>query len=133
MRVLLLDTNIVSILFKPDHSLYPKCLQIVSGNQLMISFMTRAELLLWPKLNRWGPKRAAALQKHVELCTTLFPDDETCVHWVDVISESQAAGHPITTADAWIAAIARQWSIPLITTDYRDFSHIANLTLVPVG
>ena len=30
MRVVLLDTNVVSILFKPDHSLYQKCFAIVS-------------------------------------------------------------------------------------------------------
>ena len=32
MRVLLLDTNVVSILFKPDHSLHQKCLGIVTGH-----------------------------------------------------------------------------------------------------
>ena len=91
MRVLLLDTNIVSILFKPDHSLHAKCLGLVSDNQLFISFMTRAELLLWPRQNHWGTKRAEELLKHVELCTTLFPDEETCVHWVGM---SLKAGCP---------------------------------------
>jgi hypothetical protein len=47
MRVLLLDTNVVSILFKP----YNKCFGIVAGSQWFISFMARAELLLWPRLN----------------------------------------------------------------------------------
>jgi predicted nucleic acid-binding protein len=46
MRVLLLDTNVVSILFKPDHSLHQKCFEIVAGYQWFISFMTRGELLL---------------------------------------------------------------------------------------
>ena len=132
MRVLLLDTNIVSILFKPDHALHAKCVGLASDNQLFISFMTRAELLLWPRQNQWGPKRAEELLKHVELCTTLFPDEETCVHWVGVVSESRLAGRPLTTADAWIAATARQWDLPLITTDYRDFEHLLGLTLVPV-
>jgi predicted nucleic acid-binding protein len=57
MMVLLLDTNIVSILFKPDHTLYAQCASLAAGNQLFISFMTRAELALWPKQNHWGPKR----------------------------------------------------------------------------
>jgi hypothetical protein len=42
----------------------------------MISFMTRAELLLWPRQNLWGARRATALQKHIQLFTTLFPDDQ---------------------------------------------------------
>jgi len=37
----LLDANVVSILFKPKNSLYPKCLELVSGHQLFISFITR--------------------------------------------------------------------------------------------
>jgi predicted nucleic acid-binding protein len=40
MTVLLLDTNVVSILFKPDHSLHQKCLRIATGRQWFISFMT---------------------------------------------------------------------------------------------
>jgi len=49
MRVLLLDTNVVSILFKPDNSLYQRCLKIAADHQWFISFMTHAELLFWPK------------------------------------------------------------------------------------
>ncbi len=75
---------------------------------------------------------ARGLRKHIGLCTTLFPDEETCLHWVDVVSESRLVGRPLTTADAWIAATARQWDLPLVTTDHRDFQHIRGLTLVPV-
>lgn len=57
MNMLVLDTNIVSILFKPTHSLHRTCFEIVEGNQWFISFMTRGELLLWPSLNRWGATR----------------------------------------------------------------------------
>src|ERR1700733_3296189 len=99
MKVLLLDTNVVSILFKPDHTLYAQCASLAFGNQLFISFMTRAELALWPKQNHWGPKRAAELQKHMELFTTLFADEHTCRHWADVVSESRLVGRSVTTAD----------------------------------
>jgi predicted nucleic acid-binding protein len=72
MRVLLLGTNVVSILFKPDHSLHQKCLRITTGNQWFISFMTRAELLMWPRANRWGSRRREELIRHIDLCTTLL-------------------------------------------------------------
>jgi predicted nucleic acid-binding protein len=132
MRLLLLDTNVVSILFKPDHALHEKCLGLVSAAQLFISFMTRAELLLWPRQNRWGPRRTEEFVTHVELCTTLFPDEPTRGHWVAIVSEGRWAGRPMTTADAWIAATAIQWDLPLVTADYGDFEHINGLTLVPV-
>ena len=53
MRVLLVDTNVVSILFNRQHSLRQACVDAVAGHQLIISFMTRAELLLWPTANNW--------------------------------------------------------------------------------
>lgn len=133
MKILGLDTNVVSLLFKPDHTLHAKCLGIATGNQLMISFMTQAELLLWPRQNLWGPRRTEELSKHIGLFTTLFPDESTCEYWANVITESRSAGRTITTADAWIAAAARQWDLPLVTLDYKDFEHLQNLTLVPVS
>ena len=132
MRVLLLDTNVVSILFKPDHSLHRRCFEIVTGHQLFISFMTRGELLLWPRVNRWGARRREELVNHIDLCTTLFSDEETCVLWADIMLESRVAGRPVTTADAWVAVAARQWDLALVTADYRDFEHLGGLTLIPV-
>jgi predicted nucleic acid-binding protein len=31
------------------------------------------------------------------------------------------------TADAWIASTARQWQIPLVTADFRDYEAIDDL------
>lgn len=132
MRVLLLDTNVVSILFKPEHSLYQTCFSVVGESQWFISFMTRAELLLWPRVNRWGPKRGAELISHMDLCTTLFPDEGTFGIWADIMAESRASGRPVAASDAWVAAAARQWDLALVTTDYRDFEHLDRLTLIPV-
>src|ERR1035437_4219179 len=81
MKVLLLDTNVVSILFKKTHSLRQACLEAVSGQQLVISFMTRAELMLWPVANNWGESRRAALSEHIALYTTLYPDERTSAIW----------------------------------------------------
>ena len=129
MTQLLLDTNVVSILFKPKNSLHLKCLELVSGHQLFISFMTKAELLLWPALNNWGAARRQELQKHIEPFTTLFADDLTCEVWSRVVAQSRGMGRPITPADAWIAATAIQWFLPLVTADFRDYEHLDNLTI----
>jgi predicted nucleic acid-binding protein len=133
MSVLLLDTNVVSILFKPDHSLHQSCFGIVSGHQWFISFMTRGELLLWPRANQWGSRRREELTNHIDLCTTLLPDEDTCVVWADIMAESRVTGWPITAADGWVAAAARQWDLALVTADYRDFEHLDGLTLIPVS
>jgi len=133
MRVLLLDTNLVSILFKPGYSLHQKCLRIATGHQWFISFMTRAELLMWPRVNRWGSTRREELIHHIDLCTTLLPDEDTCVFWADIMTESRGAGRPLTAADAWVAAAALQWDLALVTADYHDFEHLNGLTLIPVS
>ncbi|MBI4903344.1 MAG: PIN domain-containing protein [Acidobacteria bacterium] len=36
-------------------------------------------------------------------------------------------------ADAWIAATALQYGIPLVTADYRDFEHLAGLDLLRIS
>jgi predicted nucleic acid-binding protein len=132
MKVLLLDTNVVSILFKKTHSLRQACLKAVSGQQLVISFMTRAELMLWPVTNDWGESRRAALSQHIALYTTLYPDERTCAIWAEVVNRCRRTGQPIQTADAWIASAARQWGIPLVTADFRDYAAIDDLDVVPI-
>ena len=132
MSVYLLDTNVVSILFKQSHPLNAKCERLLLGHQLAISFMSRGELLLWPRLNQWGPERTTLLQDHLELYTTLFPDERTCELWSEIVAKCRSSGRPLATADAWIAAIARQWDIPLATTDYKDYGPVEDLSLVAI-
>jgi len=105
---------------------------MVGESQWFISFMTRAELLLWPRVNRWGPKRRAELISHMDLCTTLFPDEGTFGISADIMAESLCAGRTVAASDAWIAAAARQWDLALATTDYHDFEHLDRLTLLPI-
>jgi hypothetical protein len=58
---LLLDTDTVSILFKPAHPLYREAYRITAGNRLVINFML-AELSLWPVRNNWGAERRVLLK-----------------------------------------------------------------------
>lgn len=100
----------------------------------MVHFLyDQAELLLWPRMNQWGAKRRDKLSRHIGLCTRLLADETTCDLWADIVAESQAAGRPVTPSDAWVAAAARQWDLALVTTDYRDFEHLDDLTLIPVS
>lgn len=132
MSVLLLDTNVVSILFNRNHSLRQTCIETVADHQLVISFMTRAELLLWPAANNWGTARRTALEEHMALYLTLFPDERTCAIWAAVLDQCRRAGQPIQTADAWIAASALHWACPLVTTDFREYAAIEDLDVVPI-
>jgi predicted nucleic acid-binding protein len=129
----LLDTNVVSILFNPNHSLLGACLKAVAGKQSSLSFMSRAEILLWPTANNWGSFRRQALMNHLRPYTRLYPDEETCALWCRVMDQGRRRGRPIQTADAWIAATALQWSLPLMTADVGDFAAVEGLEIIPVG
>jgi predicted nucleic acid-binding protein len=94
--------------------------------------MTRAELSLWPAANNWGASRRAALEEHIALYLTLYADERTCAIWAAVVDQCRRAGQPIQTADAWIAASARQWNCPLVTTDFKDYDAIEDLDIVPI-
>jgi predicted nucleic acid-binding protein len=132
MNVLLLDTNVVSILFNRSHGLHRISVDAVGGHQLVISFMTRAELLLWPVANNWGAVRRSTLDQHLALYLTLYPDERTCAVWSEVVDQSRRAGRSVQTADAWIAAEALQWSCPLVTTDFKDYAAIDELEIVAI-
>jgi predicted nucleic acid-binding protein len=94
--------------------------------------MTHAELMLWPIANNWGISRKTGLTQHLALYTTVYPDERTCSIWAETMDQCRRIGQPIQTADAWIASTARQWQIPLVTTDFRDYQAIDDLNIVPI-
>lgn len=61
----------------------------------------------------------------------LKPDEKTAQHYADVFVSLRAQGTPIPTNDLWIAALARQHRMPLLSFD-THFSLVPGLTLVPV-
>ncbi len=132
MRALIVDTNVVSVVFKQRHALSAGFWRLLSDHHLTISFMTRAELLLWPRRNGWGQRRLDLLVNLIAEFTTLYPDDRTCELWGEVRDECRRNGRPIDSADAWIAAAAIQWDVSLVTANVRDFESIDRLRLTPM-
>lgn len=73
------------------------------------------------------------LRQYVTGYVALLPDEETWEIWTEICAECRASGRPISASDAWIAAIARQWDLPLVTGNHRDFEAVAGLVLVSIG
>jgi len=133
MNALLLDTNVVSILFNKNHRKRDSCIRTVAHHELAISFMSRAELLLWPLVNPWGEPRRAILLQHLNLYTTLYVDEHTCSIWSEIVASCRRAGRLLQTADAWVAASARQWRLPLVTADVGGFEAVPELDILPLS
>jgi tRNA(fMet)-specific endonuclease VapC len=129
MNTVLLDTNIVSFLLKGD-SRIEAYLPLLEEKQLAISFMTVAELYQWAFVRHWGKERIAQLEaKLQEDYLILQADVVTCQYWARVRADCQTIGKPISSQDAWVAAIALHYQLPLITHNVKDFIHIKQLNL----
>jgi tRNA(fMet)-specific endonuclease VapC len=59
----------------------------------------------------------------------LKPDEKTAHHYAEVVVTLGKAGTPIPTNDVWIAAMARQARLPLLTFD-AHFARVPGLELV---
>jgi tRNA(fMet)-specific endonuclease VapC len=129
MNAALVDTDVVSFLYKRDSraSLYEAH---VAGRLLGISFMTLAELERWAIERSWGTLRRRELADYMKKFVVLPASRELCRWWAEVSFQGRQRGRPLQTADAWIAATALLYEVPLITHNRRDYGGIAGLELI---
>src|SRR5436190_2251252 len=92
--------------------------------------MTLAELERWSLERNWGPIRKAELAQHLTKYTVLPASRELCVNWALIPWEARRKGSPIQTADAWIAASALHYQVPLITNNAGDYTMIDGLQIL---
>ena len=127
MAIRLLDTNIVSYLFK-GHSLAGRYQPHLVGHVPAVSFMTVAELYEGAMLAGWGPRRWEALNVFLSRTLKLFATDTVCRHFAEVRAQRRA--QPISVSDAWIAATALTHEIELVTHNPADVRGIAGLSII---
>ncbi len=132
MDFIVLDTNIISYLFKKDTrgDLYAPHLENKLG---CLSFMTMAELDQWADMHNWGVRKRAELETFLQPSTVIESDRELCRQWAALRSQVQRDGFQIETADAWIAATALLYHVPLVTHNRAHFSRVRGLQLISEG
>jgi predicted nucleic acid-binding protein len=129
LKTVLLDTDVISFAIKGD-TRYEWYREQLQDCETCLSFMTLAELYYWVEYRQWGTRRKQRLASHVRRCTLLKADEHLCRRWAEVTAKCRRAGRPIDTADAWIAATAIEFSLPLYTNNARHFESIEGLTVV---
>jgi len=130
MNVILLDTNIVSFIFKGD-SRAKEYAPHLQGKRLAISFMTVAELYQWATIRKWGSQRIKQLEQTLmSNYTVLSFDIALCQKWGEIRAKRRAMGKPISPEDAWVAATALQHDLPLVTHNPKDFEGIPSLEII---
>jgi len=116
---IVVDTDIVSYIFKKDtrSELYePHLIQVPK----FISFMTFAELRRWKFQSNWSEIKNKKFEKLLSDYGVVYADEELCNLWARITINAQKKGRPIGTADAWVAAAALMFDVPLVT-------HTANI------
>lgn len=127
---LVVDTDVASFIFKWHREFAPRYVDILRGSELVVSFMTLAEMRQGALDANWGPRRCAVLEAYLTDFSVLHSDSLLCATWAAVRNESTQKGRPISAADAWIAATALVLSVPLVTNNSKDYRHLEKLVII---
>jgi predicted nucleic acid-binding protein len=96
----------------------------------VISFMTLAELDRWVLEHQWGEKRQHQLQEFLQDFVFAYCDRDLCRKWAEAITSARRKGYPIEIADAWVAATALLYSIPLVTHNRNHYVGVDGLSVI---
>ncbi|PWU10255.1 MAG: twitching motility protein PilT [Terriglobia bacterium] len=129
MKPVVLDTDVVSFLFKND-SRAQSYLPHLHDRQWLISFMTEAELEQWVLLANWNAKRIDWLRSFLARFGIVPSSHDLVIKWAEVMVAARRAGRRLETADAWIAATAVLYDAPLVTHNASDYAGVPELKLI---
>jgi tRNA(fMet)-specific endonuclease VapC len=124
---LVVDTDVASFVFKWHPKFAPPYVDVLRGCELVISFMTMAEMRQGALDANWGPRKCALLEAYLADFSVLHSDSLLCSTWAAVRNESTQKGRFISPSDAWIAATALALSAPLVTNNPKDYRHLDSL------
>src|SRR5262245_19449718 len=123
------DTDVVSLVFRSDTrgDLYRPHLD---GHQVTLSFMTVAELRRWAVERGWGERRRLQLEEELGRFASDYSNDDLCEWGAAAMVGARQAGRRIEVADAWIAATALLYGVPLITHNPADYAGVEGLQII---
>jgi tRNA(fMet)-specific endonuclease VapC len=122
----LLDTNIVSALLKGEAIIADN---IDKAETTYIPIIVVGELYYGASFSSQIEKNTADLKLITSRYQTLSLDEETTIVYGNIKAALRKKGKPIPENDIWIAAIALQNDLPLVTRD-NHFKEIESLSLV---
>jgi predicted nucleic acid-binding protein len=108
----------------------PRYVSLVRGAELIVSFMTLAEMRQGALGANWGRRKWDLLEAYLADFSVLNSDNLPCSTWAQVRNESSRKGRQMSAADAWIAASALVLSAPLVTNNAKDYCHLGGIQLV---
>jgi predicted nucleic acid-binding protein len=119
----ILDTNALSALLDKDAAL----LEVIRhSDELALPVIVLGEFRFGIAASKRRGEYEAWLRRDLTLFHVLPVTEETADHYATIRVELKAMGSPIPANDAWIAALARQHRLPLVSQD-AHFDIVKNI------
>ncbi len=120
---MILDTNALSAAAERE----PSALEVVArAERLAIPVIVLGEYRLGIAQSRHRVSYENWLREWTAAVTVLDIDDDTTHSYAAIGLELKKKGKPIPANDLWIAALCRQYSLPLLSRD-RHFDFVSGL------
>lgn len=127
----MLDTNILIYLLKnKPPSIADKVNSLPTDAELIMSFITYAELLKGAENSQRKNKVLAQLAKLINIIRVSYPNNSAiCEHYAVQFLQLKSKGTPIGANDLWIACHALAEQAILVTHNVREFECVLDLTV----
>lgn len=123
---MILDTNALAAFLEGDPDLFV-CLKPVQ--ELYLPVVVSGEYRFGLLKSRQRTALEARLDAIEKVFRILILDGETARFYAQVRAQLRQAGTPIPENDVWIAALARQHKLVIVTRD-RHFEAVAGITCI---
>ena len=123
---MILDTSVLSAVADGDPGIAPFLQQ---ASQIALPVIALGEYRYGIRQSRHRARYERWLNEVLASCRVLSVDESTAAVYADIRGELKRAGRPIPGNDLWIAALARQHSLPVLSRD-QHFDRVAGLTRI---
>jgi tRNA(fMet)-specific endonuclease VapC len=125
---LVADTQIVSYIFK-ENSLGDTYNRLIAGRPTGITLLSIAELRAGVARDNWGYRRIAALDEFLGDFFLVEANTQIAEVCGGILGQCRKVGRAMSWPDAWAAATALYFEVPLVTHD-RDLEGVPGLRVV---
>jgi len=119
----LVDTSVVVAHFRGDSGL---AAHLRGTEALYLPWVVLGELHYGVHRARRREEGLALIREFLRIAVVLLPDERTAELYGQIKAKLAQAGTPIPDNDIWIAALAREYDLPLVTRD-QHFSLVSGM------
>ena len=112
---MILDTNTVSYMFAGRNESLSNALEPINQHHLPLTVIAEYQFGLLASNQR--PRLLSLLRKLEAQSMVLYADRATADHYAAIRQDLKLKGRPIPENDLWIAALARQHSLEIVSRD----------------